>query len=195
MIHGSSENVDGVWFTVAVNEKGQLVACAFSDSSRQESERAVKGMVRVDFLTEHDSYVNRRLQQLYALFLGRGKVELKELDLSLVSEFSRRVYNQTIRIPRGKVTTYGAIAKKLRSKGYSRAVGTALATNPLPLAIPCHRVVTSTLRVVNYGMPGRKPSEGAYMKKMLLDREGVRFQGNRVAKDCVWNPEGEMIGS
>jgi methylated-DNA-[protein]-cysteine S-methyltransferase len=178
-----------MWFTAAVNESGKLVACAFSDRSRLESERAVRESTQVDFSNENDSSLNRRLQELYSLFSGKGRIDLKELDLTHVSDFRKRVYIQLCRIPRGKVTTYGAIARKLGSRTYSRAVGLAAAMNPLPLAVPCHRVVPSSLRVGNYGMPGRKPSQGAKVKRSILSREGVKFRGNRVSKECVWSPE------
>lgn len=180
--------MDGVWFTAAVNEKGQLVACAFSDRNKEAAELAVKETVPVDFSTQNDSFLNRRLQELRGLFFGRGRMDLKELDLSRVAGFRKRVYLQLSRIPRGKVTTYGIIARKLGSISYSRAVGLANAMNPLPLAIPCHRVLPSSLHVGNYGMPGRKPSDGGYMKRALLEREGVEFQGDRVSREYVWYP-------
>jgi len=189
VIQISSENMEGVWFTAAVNEKGQLVACAFSDRNKELSEAVVRKAIPVDFSNHNDSFLNRRLQELHSLFSGRGKLDLKELDLSRVSSFRRRVYLQLSRIPRGKVTTYGEIAKKLGSVTFSRAVGMANAMNPLPLAIPCHRVLPSSLRVGNYGMPGRKPSDGGYMKRALLEREGVKFDGNRVSKEYVWSPD------
>lgn len=189
MIQISSENMDGVWFTAAVNEKGQLVACAFSDRNKEAAELTVKETVPVDFSTQNDSFLNRRLQELRGLFFGRGRMDLKELDLSRVSGFRKRVYLQLSRIPRGKVTTYGIIARRLGSITYSRAVGLANGMNPLPLAIPCHRVLPSSLHVGNYGMPGRKPCDGSYMKRALLEREGVKFQGDRVSKEYVWYPD------
>lgn len=188
MIQISSENMDGVWFTAAVNERGQLVACAFSDRNKELSEAVVREAIPVDFSTQNDSFLNRRLHELHGLFSGRGKIDLRELDLSRVSGFRRRVYLQLSRVPRGKVTTYGAVAKRLGSVSYSRAVGLANAMNPLPLAIPCHRVLPSSLHVGNYGMPGKKPSDGGYMKRALLEREGVKFQGDRVSGECVWSP-------
>ena len=188
MIQISSENKGGVWFTAAVNERGQLAACAFSDKDKHASELVVKEAIRVDFSTQTDFFLNRRLQELYSLFLGRGKLGLKELDLSHVSGFRKRVYLQLARIPRGKVTTYGSIARKLGSITYSRAVGMANAMNPLPLALPCHRVLPSSFHVGKYGMPGRRPSDGGYMKRALLEREGVKFQGDRVSKEYVWYP-------
>ena len=181
--------MNGVWFTAAVNQSGQLVACAFSDRNGHEPEEAVKETVPVDFRAENNSAINKRLQQLFSLFLGKGKTSLNDLDLSRVSDFRRRVYFQLHRIPRGKVTTYGAIARRLGSKTYSRAVGTATATNPLPLVIPCHRVVPASLIISNYGMPGMKSSDGAYMKRALLTREGVKLVDGRVSEECLWSPD------
>ena len=98
------------------------------------------------------------------------------------------MYEVLLRIPRGRVTTYGAIAERLGGKRYARAVGTAVATNPLPLLVPCHRVVPASLRVGNYGMGGREPSTGGYMKRRLLELEGVKFQGGKVSKQSKWMP-------
>ncbi len=187
----SSEKRGGFWFALAVNEKEQLMACAVSDRSRSEAERAVTDVVASwDLQVAHgNSRDSRTIQKLYDIFMGRGGVALDLLDLSHVSSFRKKVYHLLRRIPRGRVTTYGAIAKKLSSRRYARAVGTAVATNPLPLVIPCHRVVPSTLSVGNYGMPGRKPSQGAYIKRKLLEREGVMFQGGKVSKESLWAPQ------
>ena len=57
-------------------------------------------------------------------------------------KFSKKVFNLTKRIPKGRVTTYKIIAEKLKTKAY-RAVGTALHKNKKPIIIPCHRVVNS----------------------------------------------------
>ena len=108
--------------------------------------------------------------------------------MSNVSDFRNKVYEVLLRIPRGKVTTYGAIAKRLGGKRYARAVGTAVATNPFPLIVPCHRVVPVSLRVGNYGMGGREPSTGGYMKRRLLELEGVRFEDEKVSKQSIWKP-------
>ena len=76
MIQISSENMEGVWFTAAVNEKGQLVACAFSDRDKELSEAVVRGAIAVDFSTQNDSFLNRRLQELHSLFSGTGRMDL-----------------------------------------------------------------------------------------------------------------------
>ena len=176
---------------MAVNPKGKLVACAFSDRSRREVERAVGNSLpkKVGHAMRRSRGGGKIFRILTNFYNGKGKKpSLRPADLSAVSVFRRDVYSVLCEIPLGKVTTYGAIAQRLGGKRYSRAVGTAVAKNPLPLIIPCHRVVPSSLRVGNYGMGGRDPSAGGYMKRMLLEREGVKFQGDKVSKQCVWVP-------
>jgi len=192
LIEISSVKRNGVWFSIAVNQKGKLLACAFSDRNRLEAERAVgklKLPKKIDRRVRRTRDGGESFRVLINFYNGKGKkASLRPVDLSSVSGFRRNVYEVLCRIPLGKVTTYGAIAQKLGGKRYSRAVGTAVATNPLPLIIPCHRVVSSALRVGNYGMCGRNPSTGGYMKRMLLEREGVKFQGERVSKQSIWIP-------
>ena len=167
-----------------------MIACAFSEDGRRRAESAVLGSVS---LTERhvrriSNVTTGRLRELYGLYMGQRKADLRSLDLSNVSPFRRKVYLLLSRIPRGRVTTYGAIAKKLGSPRHARAVGTAVASNPMPLAIPCHRVLTSTLKIENYGMPGRKPSEGVHVKRKLLEREGVKFKDGKVSEESFWSP-------
>jgi methylated-DNA-[protein]-cysteine S-methyltransferase len=100
-----------------------------------------------------------------------------------VTPFQQRVYDAARRIPKGKVTTYGALAKAIRC-GSARAVGQALAKNPFAPVVPCHRVIASD-RTLG-GFMGRTRGPKLAQKRLLLQREGVRFEGNRVVKsDCV----------
>ena len=87
------------------------------------------------------------------------------LDLELATPFARKVLTNLARLPAGKVTTYGALAKDSgRPKG-ARAVGGAVGSNPIPVVIPCHRVVGSTdLGGFGGGLP---------MKRWLLQLEGL----------------------
>jgi len=80
--------------------------------------------------------------------------------------FSSKVWRYLRRIPRGQVRTYGAVAKALRKPTAARAVGSACRRNPLPLVLPCHRVVAAGLRPGGFlgGLP---------MKHALLEAEGV----------------------
>ncbi|MDQ7850993.1 MAG: type II toxin-antitoxin system prevent-host-death family antitoxin [Armatimonadota bacterium] len=90
------------------------------------------------------------------------------LDLSLVPPFERAVLQALRRIPPGQVRTYGQIARALGRPSAARAVGTACARNPLPLLIPCHRVVRSDGKLGGYSMRG-----GAALKRQLLEAEGA----------------------
>jgi len=181
---------NGVWFSAATNPQGKLVACAFSDRNRREAEKAVRHSLpkKMSYEIGRHHRSSQGLRILTNFYDGRGKASLRPVDLSFVSGFRRDVYKALCKIPLGKVTTYGAIAQQLGGKRYARAVGTAVATNPLPLIVPCHRVVPSSLKVGNYGMGGRNPTTGGYMKRMLLEHEGVRFQGEKVAEQSVWVP-------
>lgn len=91
------------------------------------------------------------------------------------NNFSDSVYAATSRIPMGKVTTYGAIAKAIGFPGAARAVGQALGANPNPIVVPCHRVVRS-----DGVLGGYSGGEGPRTKAKLLSREGVVVSSGRV---------------
>lgn len=86
------------------------------------------------------------------------------LGLGTAGAFTARVLAQLQRIPRGQTATYGAIARRLGAPRAARAVGTACGANPLPLFIPCHRVVAAGGALGGF-------SAGLAWKKFLLARE------------------------
>ncbi|MGI0081335.1 MAG: MGMT family protein [Nitrososphaerales archaeon] len=92
-----------------------------------------------------------------------------------VSPIARKVYDATSMIPRGRVSTYGAIARAIEREGASRAVGGILRANPWPIKVPCHRVVHSDGTIGGYG-----GSEGTPRKIKLLAREGVRVRDGEI---------------
>jgi O-6-methylguanine DNA methyltransferase len=89
-----------------------------------------------------------------------------DLDLRGVSEFERAVLLKAREIPRGEVRPYGWIAREIGRPGAVRAVGSALNKNPIPLIIPCHRVVKSDGQLGEYAF-------GPSMKRVLLASEGL----------------------
>lgn len=93
---------------------------------------------------------------------------LEMLALERCSAFQQRVLRAEHAIPRGRVSTYGRIAQHLGMPGGARAVGTALATNPFPILIPCHRAVRSDGSVGGY-------RGGSAMKRALLAMEGLEI--------------------
>lgn len=93
------------------------------------------------------------------------------LDYSRVSAFQRRVYEATLAIRGGCVRSYGELARSLGlGPEGARAVGVALATNPWPLIVPCHRVVSSGGRMTGFSAPG-----GVRTKTRLLALEGAEL--------------------
>ena len=106
--------------------------------------------------------------------------DLGILDLEQCPPFQRKVLLAEAGIPRGYVSTYGRIAAHIGHPGAGRAVGNALARNPFPVVIPCHRAIRSDGELGGF-------QEGPAMKRRLLEMEGVRFLGDgRVAMDRVW---------
>ncbi len=89
------------------------------------------------------------------------------LDLSGLRPFAVRVYEATRRIPWGKARTYGAVAHGAGAPGAARAVGAALARNPFPLVVPCHRVLAADASLRGFSAPG-----GLATKRRLLSLEG-----------------------
>ena len=90
------------------------------------------------------------------------------VDLTRVGPFERDVLAVLRRIPAGAVKTYGEVAKAVGQPGAARAVGAACARNPLPLLIPCHRVVRSDGGLGGYSLRG-----GVGLKRRLLEAEGA----------------------
>ncbi len=86
--------------------------------------------------------------------------------------FYARVWNYLRRIPAGQVRTYGRVAQALRRRGAARAVGQACGANPLPLLVPCHRVVAAGCRLGGF-------SGGLAIKRSLLELEGALPAGAR----------------
>jgi methylated-DNA-[protein]-cysteine S-methyltransferase len=91
------------------------------------------------------------------------------LDISSLSKFQVKVLKNLQKIPRGQVRTYSWLAQRSGHPGAARAVGNTMARNPVPILIPCHRVVPSTGGVGHYGL-------GSALKRELLLREGVAVE-------------------
>ena len=92
-------------------------------------------------------------------------------------KFEERVWELMKRIPRGKVTTYALIAKKLNTEAY-RAVGNACRKNPYAPVVPCHRVVRSDGTIGGFG--GKISGKTVEKKIQLLRRENVEVKNGRI---------------
>lgn len=129
-----------------------LVQIAFADSSH----------LSCPTITELGECIQR--------FLAGEAVDfgLDVIALEKCSEFQKRVLLAVHKIPRGWVSTYGRITRTLEVLGGARAVGRALARNPFPVIIPCHRVIRSDGELGGFG-------GGLRMKQTLLELEGIEF--------------------
>jgi methylated-DNA-[protein]-cysteine S-methyltransferase len=150
--------------TVAGTRRG-LVRVAFPEESREDvlariatriSPRIVEAPGRLD-------QVRRELDEYFAG--ARSDFELA-LDWSLIAGFARRVLRATAAIPYGGVLSYGEVAGEAGSPRGSRATGNALGANPMPIVIPCHRVLRSGGALGGYG-------GGPQRKRWLLELEGA----------------------
>jgi len=111
--------------------------------------------------------VDRLAQDIQRALAGRPVAFGSDLlALDWCPAFQQAVLRATAVIPRGRVSTYGRLAEKLGRPGAARAVGNALARNPFPVVIPCHRVVRSDGGIGGFG-------GGVAMKRALLVMEGV----------------------
>lgn len=102
-------------------------------------------------------------RQLFAWFEGR----LREFSLPIAdagSAFGQRVREGLLGIPYGETVSYGELARAIGSPGAARAVGSACGRNPLPVIVPCHRVIGAGGRIGGY-------SSGTELKRWLLDKE------------------------
>jgi methylated-DNA-[protein]-cysteine S-methyltransferase len=104
-------------------------------------------------------------RQLDEYFAGRRHDFELELDLA-VPGFHRAVLGELARVPYGETTTYGTLAARVRRPRAARAVGTVMNRNPIPIVLPCHRVVGANGSLVGY-------AGGLDRKRLLLELEGA----------------------
>jgi methylated-DNA-[protein]-cysteine S-methyltransferase len=105
-------------------------------------------------------------RELDEYFEGNRRSFDLPVDLTYVAEFNRRVLGELARVPFGEVVTYGELAARAERPRAARAVGTVMNRNPLPIVLPCHRVIGANGKLVGYG-------GGLDRKEALLRHEGA----------------------
>jgi methylated-DNA-[protein]-cysteine S-methyltransferase len=118
--------------------------------------------------------IEAAIDGIAALLTGEPGGDLREveLDLRAVSEFDSAVYRVARTIPPGETLTYGEIAQRLDEPGAARAVGRALGANPIPIIIPCHRVLAAGDRAGGFSAPGGVTTK---LKLLEIERRSVPF--------------------
>ncbi|MBI2912521.1 MAG: methylated-DNA--[protein]-cysteine S-methyltransferase [Chloroflexi bacterium] len=153
---------DAGWVGLVVSPRG-LRATTLPRPSRDEALREVLELGAAEPASEAEAGdLPRQVRDLAA-----GRQADLAIDWDGVSGFRRAVLEEAMRIPAGETRSYGWLAAKVGSLRGARAVGRVMATNPLPLVVPCHRVVASDGSLHGYG-------GGLEMKAALLRAEGAR---------------------
>jgi len=144
------------------------------DSLRLRLIASSTGILAIDFgcsrpvsedRNDHNAFIVDAVRQLRAYFDGR----LRRFDIPLDlqgTDFQKRVWRQLLTIPYGETRSYSQIAAAIGATRAVRATGAANGANPVPIVVPCHRVIGSTGRLVGYG-------GGLSLKKRLLELEGA----------------------
>ncbi len=148
---------------VAVTRKG--VACVgFDDQDRAALEdRFADGLSpRVVMSSRVTDDVRKQLDEYFG---GARRDFDLAVDHRLMSPFVRKVMAETAKVPYGEVSTYGRLATRLRHPEAARAVGAALGSNPIPIVLPCHRIIGASGKLVGY-------AGGLQRKEFLLRLEG-----------------------
>jgi len=137
------------------------------------------GITRVEMCTKKKgsttrppAWVSQAAKRIANHLAGKND-DLKglKLDLSSFTPFTKKIYAALRNVKPGKVVTYGELATKAGSPNAARAVGRAMATNPMPIIIPCHRVVASNGTLCGFSAPG-----GLKLKRSLLCTEGAELK-------------------
>jgi O-6-methylguanine DNA methyltransferase len=170
MILGLVKRITRGYMGMVMTERGIAFLCL-----PQEREKGAREKIRnrfpnqtVPFTSFHDP-AEKIWESLEGYFEGKVRIFEFPLDLEAGTDFERRVWKQTCSIPYGETRNYGWIAEKSGYPGACRAAGNALGKNPVPILIPCHRVILSDGRLGGFG-------SGILWKKELLglEKDGTR---------------------
>ncbi|HVX99795.1 MAG TPA: methylated-DNA--[protein]-cysteine S-methyltransferase [Pseudorhodoplanes sp.] len=157
---------------VVWSERG-IVAVQLPQADAPRTRRRVLGRYPAAVESEPPESIRRAVAGMTALLEGEA-ADLTgiAIDDEGISEFNKRVYAIARTIPPGRTMTYGEIAERLGDKLLARAVGRALGENPVPIIVPCHRVLAANGRSGGFSAAG-----GAVTKLRLLTIEGAEPSG------------------
>ena len=155
---------------VGATDKGVCDVTFGQSSERRYRERLLR---RSPEVRRDDAGLAKVSDELKAYFVGALTRFSLSVDLRQVTPFTARVLRETRKIRFGQVMSYGELAARVGSPGASRAVGGALSRNPVPIIIPCHRVIAQGGRLG--GFTGGLPT-----KRILLGLEGYRLSEPRL---------------
>ena len=168
MIEIYSQNIDGVWFSVACAKK-QIIASSFAQNQQVTLSNILRNIPfdsPFEVFRGSSVFAEAILSFLKNIYDGKDVDGCFLLDLKRLPVYTQKTLKATAKIPLGYVASYGSIAKAVG--GGPRAVGNVMASNPFAPIIPCHRVVKSDFTLGGYG-------GGLTVKLELLSREKRGF--------------------
>jgi methylated-DNA-[protein]-cysteine S-methyltransferase len=148
---------------VAATDEG-IVRISYDADPEAELERL--GRIAGPRVLRAPRSVDDARRQLDEYFEGRREAFELDVDLRGTAPFAERVLRQLALVPYGRTTTYGALAAQVGEPQAARAVGTVMNRNPVPIVLPCHRVIGASGSLVGYG-------GGLARKEQLLRLEGA----------------------
>lgn len=157
---GISESAKGIRSIVLPQRSKRAVECEIREQSNEP------------LLQEQSPSLEAARRQLLDYLTGRRKSFDLPLDLTGGTTFQRQVWRTLQRVPYSKLRSYRWIAARVGGPQYARAVGNAVGANPLPIVIPCHRIVAHDASLGGF-------SGGLPMKRKLLGLEGTLIQLQR----------------
>ena len=152
---------------------GFVVGTALPDASDERARASLARRFPGAAEAEPPPFAARAIERIRGLLAG-DKADLGEipLDLGAGSGFERKVWEAARRIPCGEVRSYGEIAREIGAPQGAQAVGVALGRNPVPIIVPCHRILAADGRSGGFSAPG-----GVATKFRILEIEGARRPG------------------
>jgi len=160
-------------FFIATTPKG---ICAVKIIPPSVMDKILEGQSK-SMSDKNSEFLSTAIQQLEEYFQGKRTEFILPLDLSRVSLFSQKVLEEARKIKFGQVCSYGDIGVRIGRPNTARAVGMALANNPLMLVIPCHRVIAKDQHLHGYSAP-----QGLATKAWLLQFEGHLIENMKVIR-------------
>jgi len=160
----SFESIIGVIY-IASSEKG-VCKISLTHASADEFRTWIKRHFPEHEIVDSRQQNKEAIEQI-RLYLAR-KLRKFDLEIDMIgTEFQKKVWRETMKIPYGETVTYSMLARRIHRPNSQRAVGNALGANPLPIIVPCHRVIASDGSLGGY-------TGGIKIKEFLLGLEGAR---------------------
>ena len=153
------------FFGLAATDAGLCRTCLPCLDKEKVKAALLKGLSDA----EHQKDLLKPLQQLIKSYYKGAYVNFDNsvpVDLAGLTPFARTVLKACCRIKPGRTLTYRQLAQSARRPKAARAAGSVMAKNPLPLIIPCHRIIRSDGHIGNFSVPG-----GSVVKKKMLEHE------------------------